>query len=162
MFIMSQFGPNTMNYLILNINHKFWYFSCEDNLVLWEWHKQYGKWWVKVSAKLFKTSSFPKSSLKNWWHSESFKKFIANKFGSNAHRNGKKEGQQKRFPKIRLHLMHNWEWCNLGFPNKQYDSLQHHCHATSNHMGTSKLPDMQQSWLYNICFYLLLCRNTNF
>jgi hypothetical protein len=57
---------------------------------LWEGHKQYGKRWVEISGKLFKASR-SENHIKNRWYSASFKKFISNEFGPDAHNSGENE-----------------------------------------------------------------------
>jgi hypothetical protein len=60
-----------------------------QDLLLWEGHKQLGKRWVEISTKFF-NSSRSENHIKNRWYSASFKKFISNEFGPNAHSGGGK------------------------------------------------------------------------
>jgi hypothetical protein len=75
-----------VNHLNPNINHLP--FSREDDLLLWDGHKKLGKRWVEISTKYF-NSSRSENHIKNRWYSASFKKFIANEFGPDAHTGGK-------------------------------------------------------------------------
>jgi hypothetical protein len=73
-----------------------------QDLLLWEGHKQLGKRWVEISTKFF-NSSRSENHIKNRWYSASFKKFIANEFGPNAHSGGGKgsgkKGRKSSVPK---------------------------------------------------------------
>ena len=71
--------------------------------MLWEGHKQYGKRWVEISGKLFK-SSRSENHIKNRWYSASFKKFISNEFGPNAHSGGKEKSSSKGVSKKKASL----------------------------------------------------------
>ena len=66
-----------------------------QDLLLWEGHKQLGKRWVEISTKFF-NSSRSENHIKNRWYSASFKKFIANEFGPNAHGGGGKPSSVKK------------------------------------------------------------------
>jgi hypothetical protein len=83
----KQIRDRWVNHLNPNINHMP--FSKEDDLLLWEGHKQLGKRWVEISTKFF-NSSRSENHIKNRWYSASFKKFISNEFGPNAHSGGGK------------------------------------------------------------------------
>jgi Myb-like DNA-binding domain len=78
----KQIRDRWVNHLNPNINHLP--FSREDDLLLWNGHKKYGKRWVEISTKFF-NSNRSENHIKNRWYSASFKKFIANEFGPDAH-----------------------------------------------------------------------------
>mmetsp|Transcript_11020 Transcript_11020/g.25921 ORF Transcript_11020/g.25921 Transcript_11020/m.25921 type:complete len:1068 (+) Transcript_11020:132-3335(+) len=78
----KQIRDRWVNHLNPNINHMP--FSREDDLLLWNGNKEFGKRWVEISTKLF-NSSRSENHIKNRWYSASFKKFIANEFGSDAY-----------------------------------------------------------------------------
>jgi hypothetical protein len=82
----KQIRDRWVNHLNPNINHLP--FSREDDLNLWEGHKQLGKRWVEISTKFF-TCSRSENHIKNRWYSASFKKFITNEFGPDAYSGGK-------------------------------------------------------------------------
>jgi len=70
----KQIRDRWVNHLNPNINHLP--FSKEDDMKLWEGHKQLGKKWVEVSTKFFNQSR-SENQCKNRWHSVQFKKFAA-------------------------------------------------------------------------------------
>jgi len=78
----KQIRDRWVNYLNPAINHMP--FSKEDDLRLWEGHKELGKRWVEISVKVF-DSSRSENHIKNRWYSAAFKKFIASEFGPNAY-----------------------------------------------------------------------------
>lgn len=78
----KQIRDRWVNHLNPNINHMP--FSREDDLLLWNGHKEFGKRWVEISTKCF-NSSRSENHIKNRWYSASFKKFIANEFGPDAY-----------------------------------------------------------------------------
>ena len=78
----KQIRDRWVNHLNPNINHMP--FSREDDLLLWNGNKEFGKRWVEISTKRF-NSSRSENHIKNRWYSASFKKFIANEFGSDAY-----------------------------------------------------------------------------
>ena len=59
-------------------------FTKDDDMKLWDGHKQLGKRWVEISTKFFK-SSRSENHIKNRWYSASFKKFVATEFGPEAY-----------------------------------------------------------------------------
>lgn len=97
----KQIRDRWVNHLNPNINHLP--FSREDDLLLWNGHKKHGKRWVEISSKYF-TSGRSENHIKNRWYSASFKKFISNEFGPDAHGGGastsvKKNDKNKSKPK---------------------------------------------------------------
>lgn len=78
----KQIRDRWVNHLNPNINHMP--FSRDDDLLLWNGHKEFGKRWVEISTKCF-NSSRSENHIKNRWYSASFKKFIANEFGPDAY-----------------------------------------------------------------------------
>ena len=74
-------------------------FTKEDDMKLWEGHKQLGKRWVEISTKLF-NSSRSENHIKNRWYSASFKKFVATEFGPDAYvpcdKKGSKRGSKSK------------------------------------------------------------------
>jgi hypothetical protein len=78
----KQIRDRWVNYLNPAINHLP--FSRDDDLRLWEGHKQLGKRWVEISVKVF-NSTRSENHIKNRWYSAAFKKFIANEFGPDAY-----------------------------------------------------------------------------
>ena len=90
----KQIRDRWVNHLNPNINHLP--FTKEDDLLLWEGHKDLGKRWVEISTKYF-NSSRSENHIKNRWYSASFKKFISNHFGPDAY-NGS-HGKKKDSPK---------------------------------------------------------------
>lgn len=78
----KQIRDRWVNHLNPNINHMP--FSREDDLLLWNGHKEFGKRWVEISTKCF-NSSRSENHIKNRWYSASFKKFISNEFGPDAY-----------------------------------------------------------------------------
>jgi len=78
----KQIRDRWVNHLNPNINHMP--FSRDDDLLLWNGHKKYGKRWVEISTQCF-NSSRSENHIKNRWYSASFKKFIANEFGPDAY-----------------------------------------------------------------------------
>jgi hypothetical protein len=89
----KQIRDRWVNHLNPNINHLP--FSREDDLLLWDGHKQLGKRWVEISTKFFNNSR-SENHIKNRWYSASFKKFIANEFGPEAYSGGGKAGGAKK------------------------------------------------------------------
>jgi hypothetical protein len=87
----KQIRDRWVNHLNPNINHMP--FSREDDLMLWDGHKQLGKRWVEISTKLFQ-SSRSENHIKNRWYSASFKKFVATEFGPEAYTDGKKKASR--------------------------------------------------------------------
>jgi hypothetical protein len=71
-----------VNYLNPAINHLP--FSREDDLLLWQGHKEHGKRWVEISVKIFH-STRSENHIKNRWYSAAFKKFIAKEIGIDAY-----------------------------------------------------------------------------
>lgn len=88
----KQIRDRWVNHLNPNINHLP--FSREDDLLLWNGHKKYGKRWVEISTKYF-NSGRSENHIKNRWYSASFKKFIANEFGPDAHSGGPSTATKK-------------------------------------------------------------------
>lgn len=88
----KQIRDRWVNHLNPNINHMP--FSKEDDMKLWEGHKQLGKRWVEISTKFF-DSSRSENHIKNRWYSASFKKFVANEFGPDAYGSDKPEKKSK-------------------------------------------------------------------
>jgi len=58
------------------------------DLLLFKAHEKLGKRWVEISTKYF-NSTRSENHIKNRWYSASFKKFIRNEFGPEAHSGGK-------------------------------------------------------------------------
>lgn len=88
----KQIRDRWVNHLNPNINHLP--FSREDDLLLWNGHKKYGKRWVEISTKYF-NSGRSENHIKNRWYSASFKKFISNEFGPDAHSGGPSTATKK-------------------------------------------------------------------
>lgn len=78
----KQIRDRWVNYLNPAINHLP--FSREDDLRLWQGHKELGKRWVEISVKIFH-STRSENHIKNRWYSAAFKKFIAKEFGMDAY-----------------------------------------------------------------------------
>lgn len=78
----KQIRDRWVNYLNPAINHLP--FSREDDLRLWQGHKDLGKRWVEISVKVFH-STRSENHIKNRWYSAAFKKFIAKEFGMDAY-----------------------------------------------------------------------------
>ena len=93
----KQIRDRWVNHLNPNINHMP--FTKEDDMKLWEGHKQLGKRWVEISTKLF-NSSRSENHIKNRWYSASFKKFVATEFGPDAYvpcdKKGSKRGSKSK------------------------------------------------------------------
>lgn len=89
----KQIRDRWVNHLNPNINHLP--FSREDDLLLWNGHKKYGKRWVEISTKYF-NSGRSENHIKNRWYSASFKKFISNEFGPDAHSGGPSTATKKQ------------------------------------------------------------------
>jgi len=79
--VRKQIRDRWVNHLNPKINHRP--FSREEDLRLWEAHKELGKRWVEIKTKYF-SSSRSENFIKNRWYGASFKKFIANEFGPDA------------------------------------------------------------------------------
>mmetsp|Transcript_20231 Transcript_20231/g.29617 ORF Transcript_20231/g.29617 Transcript_20231/m.29617 type:complete len:285 (+) Transcript_20231:1-855(+) len=94
----KQIRDRWVNHLNPNINHMP--FTKEDDMKLWEGHKQLGKRWVEISTKFF-TSSRSENHIKNRWYSASFKKFVATEFGPNAYVPCDKKHSRKGNPKAK-------------------------------------------------------------
>ena len=88
----KQIRDRWVNHLNPNINHLP--FSRDDDLLLWEGHKQLGKRWVEIATKFF-NSTRSENHIKNRWYSASFKKFIANEFGPDAYSGGNKGSKKE-------------------------------------------------------------------
>jgi len=82
----KQIRDRWVNHLNPNINHLP--FTREDDLLLFKAHEKLGKRWVEISTKYF-NSTRSENHIKNRWYSASFKKFIRNEFGPEAHSGGK-------------------------------------------------------------------------
>ena len=78
----KQIRDRWVNYLNPAINHLP--FSREDDLLLWQGHKEHGKRWVEISVKIFH-STRSENHIKNRWYSAAFKKFIAKEIGIDAY-----------------------------------------------------------------------------
>ena len=78
----KQIRDRWVNYLNPAINHLP--FSREDDLLLWQGHKEHGKRWVEISVKVFQ-STRSENHIKNRWYSAAFKKFIAKEIGIDAY-----------------------------------------------------------------------------
>lgn len=78
----KQIRDRWVNHLNPAINHLP--FSRDDDMLLWEGHKQVGKRWVEIATKFF-NSTRSENHIKNRWYSASFKKFIVNEFGQEAY-----------------------------------------------------------------------------
>ncbi|KAL7543498.1 hypothetical protein ACHAXR_012788 [Thalassiosira sp. AJA248-18] len=78
----KQIRDRWVNYLNPAINHLP--FSRDDDLRLWQGHKELGKRWVEISVKIFH-STRSENHIKNRWYSAAFKKFIAKEFGMDAY-----------------------------------------------------------------------------
>jgi len=94
----KQIRDRWVNHLNPNINHMP--FSKEDDMNLWEGHKQLGKRWVEISTKFF-NSSRSENHIKNRWYSASFKKFVANEFGPEAYGSDKPEKKSSKLKKTK-------------------------------------------------------------
>lgn len=94
----KQIRDRWVNHLNPNINHMP--FSKEDDMKLWEGHKQLGKRWVEISTKFF-NSSRSENHIKNRWYSASFKKFVANEFGPDAYGSDKPEKKSMKPKKLK-------------------------------------------------------------
>ena len=84
----KQIRDRWVNHLNPKINHLP--FTRDDDMLLWEAHKQLGKRWVDISVKFF-DSTRSENRIKNRWYSASFKKFIAYEMGPDAYTRGNKE-----------------------------------------------------------------------
>jgi len=90
----KQIRDRWVNYLNPAINHLP--FSREDDLLLWQGHKEHGKRWVEISVKVFH-STRSENHIKNRWYSAAFKKFIAKEFGVEAYVDSKQhEGGNRK------------------------------------------------------------------
>ncbi len=78
----KQIRDRWVNYLNPAINHLP--FSREDDLLLWQGHKEHGKRWVEISVKVFH-STRSENHIKNRWYSAAFKKFISKEIGIDAY-----------------------------------------------------------------------------
>ena len=65
----------------------------EMDTLLWRSHEELGNQWEYITENRFK-NKINENQVKNRWYSASFKKFVAENFGADAHRNAKhkKEG----------------------------------------------------------------------
>lgn len=90
----KQIRDRWVNYLNPAINHLP--FSREDDLLLWNGHKELGKRWVEISVKKF-NSTRSENHIKNRWYSAAFKKFIAGKFGPDAYGDAKTGNGDRKF-----------------------------------------------------------------
>ena len=63
-------------------------FSPEDDMQLWNGHKELGNRWVDIGVKKFQ-STRSENQIKNRWYSVGFKKFVAKEFGADAFENAK-------------------------------------------------------------------------
>jgi len=63
-------------------------FSQEDDMQLWNGHKELGNRWVDIGVKIFQ-STRSENQIKNRWYSVGFKKFVAKEFGADAFENAK-------------------------------------------------------------------------
>jgi len=78
----KQIRERWFNSLDPNINKSP--FTPEDDSLLWESHKQYGKKWVEIASKAF--NGFRSANqVKNRWHSAKFKDIIQTKYGEGAY-----------------------------------------------------------------------------
>jgi len=95
----KQIRDRWVNHLNPNINHMP--FTKEDDMKLWEGHKQLGKRWVEISTKFF-DSSRSENHIKNRWYSASFKKFVSNEFGPEAYGSDKPEKKMTKVKKTSM------------------------------------------------------------
>lgn len=78
----KQIRERWFNSLDPNINKSP--FSPEDDDLLWQSHRQYGKKWVEIAAKAFQGFRSA-NQVKNRWHSAKFKEVILSKYGEGAY-----------------------------------------------------------------------------
>merc|ERR1712238_309387 len=77
----KQIRDRWVNHLNPQLNHHP--FNHDDDVLLWDGHKTYGKKWVEISTKSFH-STRSENHIKNRWHSAPFKTFISRKFADEA------------------------------------------------------------------------------
>lgn len=62
--------------------------TMEDDMILWKSHAELGNKWEYISEVRFQ-SRINENQVKNRWYSAPFKKFVAEEFGTDAHKNAK-------------------------------------------------------------------------
>lgn len=65
--------------------------TSADDLLLWQCHQEMGNKWDVIAKERFKDDprGINENQVKNRWYSAPFKKFVAEEFGPDAHRNAK-------------------------------------------------------------------------
>jgi len=78
----KQIRDRWINYLDPKIQHLP--FSREDDILIYEGHKQLGKKWAQIAVQFF-NSVRSENQIKNRWYSSSFKKFVIQEYGAMAY-----------------------------------------------------------------------------
>ena len=90
-FVAKKYGPNAYEHTkigrrgaVAQIN-----WTREGDTLLWKTHEAIGNKWAEMTEMHFKAMGINENQVKNRWYSAPFKKFVAEEFGSDAHRNAK-------------------------------------------------------------------------
>ena len=90
-FVAKEYGPNA--YQNAKIGRRGataqinW--TQEGDMLLWKTHEAIGNKWSEMTEMHFKAMGINENQVKNRWYSAPFKKFVAEEFGPDAHRNAK-------------------------------------------------------------------------
>ena len=90
-FVATEYGPNA--YQSAKIGRRGatsqvdW--TPEDDMLLWTCHQEMGNKWGEMAELKFKERGINENQVKNRWYSAPFKKFVAEEFGPEAHKNAK-------------------------------------------------------------------------
>ena len=85
-FIANEFGPDA--YSGGSSSSKQSPFTRDEDVTLWEAHKEMGNRWGEIRTRYF-NSARSESELKSRWSSTGFKKFVGSKYGPDAYGKGK-------------------------------------------------------------------------
>lgn len=88
----KQIRDRWVNHLNPHINHLP--FTKEDDMLLYNGHKEHGKKWVEISSTCF-NSTRSENQVKNRWYSASFKKFCDAEFGAGMYASLDKKAPKK-------------------------------------------------------------------
>jgi hypothetical protein len=88
----KQIRDRWVNHLNPHINHLP--FTKEDDMLLFNGHKEHGKKWVEISSSFF-NSTRSENQVKNRWYSASFKKFCDAEFGAGTYASLDKKAPKK-------------------------------------------------------------------
>jgi hypothetical protein len=88
----KQIRDRWVNHLNPHINHLP--FTREDDMLLYNGHKEHGKKWVEISTTFF-NSTRSENQVKNRWYSASFKKFCDAEFGAGTYASFDKKTPKK-------------------------------------------------------------------